>query len=79
MLQEHVDLVAGGFNGAAWRRPCGNDRRLTSIIEDAFADTNLRVPPGPAWLLGPGAVPGEWADICGFIKPQDSQDEWQVR
>ena len=36
-------LVAGDFNGAAWRRPCGNDRKLTSIIEEAFADTNLPV------------------------------------
>ena len=41
MLEEHVDLVAGDFNGAAWRHPCGNDRKLTSIIEEAFADTDL--------------------------------------
>ena len=47
MLQELVDLVAGEFNGAAWRRQCGGDRKLTSIIEEAFADTNLPVPPGP--------------------------------
>ena len=46
MLEEHVDVDAGDFNGAAWRRPCGSDRRLTSIIEEAFADTNLPVPPG---------------------------------
>ena len=38
MLEEHVDLVVGDFNGAAWRRPCGSDRKLTSIIEEAFAD-----------------------------------------
>ena len=31
----------------------------------------------PLW--GPGAVPGEWADVCGFIKPPDSHDKWQVR
>ena len=78
MLEEHVDLVAGDFNGAAWRRPCGSDRRITRIIEEAFADTNLPVPPGsPPWW-GPGAVPGQWADVSGFIKPPDSQDEWQV-
>ena len=41
-----MDLVAGDFNGAAWRRPYGNDRRLTNINEEAFADTNLPVPPG---------------------------------
>ena len=43
------------FNGAAWRRPCGNDRKLISIIEEAFADTNLPVPPGPT-PLGYGLV-----------------------
>ena len=46
MLEEHVDLVAGDFNGAAWRRPCGNDRKPTSIIEEAFADADLPMPPG---------------------------------
>ena len=74
MLEEHVDFVAGDFNGAAWRRPCGSDRRITSIIEEASADTNLQVPPGPT----PGGVPGIWADVCGLIKPTESHDEWQV-
>ena len=27
MPVEHVDLVALDVNGAAWRRPCGNDRK----------------------------------------------------
>ena len=71
-LEEHEDLVAGDFHGAAWRRPCGSDRRLTSILEEAFTDTNLLVPPGSTPLRGPGAVPGEWADVCVFIKPPDS-------
>ena len=53
-----MDLVAGDFNGPAWRHPCGNDRRLTSIIEEAFADTNLPVPPAPTPLWRPGGVPG---------------------
>ena len=78
MMEEHVDFVAGDFNGAAWRRPCGSDRRLTSIIEEASADTNLQVPPGPTPLRRPGGVPGEWADVCGFIKPTESHDECQV-
>ena len=52
--ETQVDLVASDFNRAAWRRPCGSDRRLTSIIEEAFANTNLPVPPGPTPLWGPG-------------------------
>ena len=35
MLKENVDLVAGDFNGAAWRRDNSNN---FSIIEEAFAD-----------------------------------------
>ena len=41
------------FNGAACCRPWSSDRRLTSIIEEAFADTNLPVPIGPTPLLRP--------------------------
>ena len=58
MLEEHVNLVAGDFNCTAWRRPCGNDRKLTSMIGEAFADTDLPMP---------GALPGEWADVCWFL------------
>ena len=33
--------------------------------------------PTPLWRLG--GVPGEWADVCGFLKPPESETEWQVR
>ena len=56
MLEEYVDVVAGGFNGAAWRRQWGNGR--LSIIQEAFADTDLPMPPGSTPLRSPGAVPG---------------------
>ena len=45
--QEQVDMVAGDFNGA-WRRQSGNVRRHISSIEEALANTNLPIPPGPA-------------------------------
>ena len=54
MLEEHVDLVAGDFNDAAWCRLCGNDRKFSSII----GDTDLSMPLGPTPVWGPGAVPG---------------------
>ena len=41
MLEEHVELVAGDFNGV---------RQATSIIEETFADTDLPMPPGPTPL-----------------------------
>ena len=43
MLEEHVNVVAGDFNGAAWRRDNSNS---ISIIEEAFADCALPMPPG---------------------------------
>ena len=49
MLDEKVDLVAGDYNGAAWRRDNSNN---ISIIEEAFADCALPMPPGPTPLWG---------------------------
>ena len=76
MLGEHVDLVAGDFNGAAWR--CSN-RNNISTIEEAFADCALPTPPGSTPLWGPGSIPGCWADVCRFLKPPKSDRYWKVR
>ena len=73
------DMVAGDFNGAAWRRQSGNEHRPISTIEEASANTYLPFPPVPAPLWGPGGVPGEWADVCGFIKPPGSEAECHIR
>ena len=79
MPQEHVDMVAGDFNSAAWRRQSGSDPRPISTIEEAFANTNLPVPPGPTPLWGPGGVPGEWSDVCGVSNPPGSERDSHVR
>ena len=79
MTQDQVDMVAGDFNGAAWRRQSSSDHRPISIIEEAFANTSLPIPPGPTPLWGPGNVPGEWTDEFGFINPLVSEKEWQLR
>ena len=36
-----------------------------------------RLAPTPLW--GPGTVPGEWTDVCGFVKPAKSHDVWKIR
>ena len=36
-------------------------------------------PPGPTPLWGSGSAPGEWADVCGFLKPPHSYGRWKVR
>ena len=76
MLDEKVDLLAGDFNGAAWR--CDNRKKI-SIIEEAFADCALPMPSGPPPLWGPGSTPGKWADVSGFLKPPESDRHWKVR
>ena len=35
--------------------------------------------PCPTPLWGPGAVPGKWADVCGFLKRPCSDGHWKVR
>ena len=76
MLGQHVDLVAGDFNGTAWR--CSN-RNNISTIEEAFADCALPAPPGPTPLWRPGSIPNNWADVCGFLQPPESDRYWKVR
>ena len=66
MISQEVDLVAGEFNGTAWR--CSNRDNL-STIDEAFTDCALPTPPGSTPLWGPGSIPDNWADLCGFLKP----------
>ena len=72
MHQQQVDMVAGDFNGPAWRRQSGSDSRLISSIEEAFVSTNLPLPT-PLWC--PGRAPGE----CGLLQPPRSEADWQIR
>ena len=52
MLQEDVDVVAGDFNGASWRRRSGWDQQFDSTLEAALTDVKLPVPPGPTPFVG---------------------------
>ena len=74
MISQIIDLVAGGFNGAAWR--C-RSRDNISTIDEVFSDCALPTPPGPTPLWGPGAIPNNWAAVCGFLNP-GSQRFWKV-
>ena len=65
-ISQDIDLVAGDFNGAVWR--CRSRDHLSSI-DEASADCTLPTPPGPTPLWGPGSIPNNWADVCGFFKP----------
>ena len=76
MFQEQVDMVAGDFNGVSWRcsQAMNSDPlALSGRRRWGLANTCLAVPPGPTPLWRPGGVPGEWADVCGFIKPPGSE------
>ena len=75
MISQNIDLVAGDFNGAAW---CCRSRDNISTIDEVFSDCALLTPPGPTPLWGPGSIPNNWADVCGFLKPPGSQRFWKV-
>ena len=47
MISQEVDLVAGDFNGTAWR--CRSRDNL-STIDEALMDSILPTPPGPTPL-----------------------------
>ena len=53
MISQKVDLVAGDFNGTAWR--C-RSRNNISTIDEAFTDCALPSPPGPPPLWGLGSI-----------------------
>ena len=75
MVSQDIDLVAGDFNGTAWR--CLS-RDNVSTIDEVFSDCALPTPPGPTPLWGPGSIPNNWADVCGFLKLPGSQRFWKV-
>ena len=75
MISQEVDLVAGDFNGTAWR--C-RSRNNVSTTDEAFTDCALPTPPGPTPLWGPGSIPDNWADVCGFFNPLGYHRFWKV-
>ena len=75
MISQEVDLVAGDFNGTAWR--CRSRDNL-STIDEAFTDSTLPTPLGTTPLWKPGSIPDNGADVCGFVKPPGSQRSWKV-
>ena len=76
MVGQQIHVVAGDFNGTAWR--CSN-RDNISTLDEAFADCALPTPPGPTPLWGLGSIPNNWADVCGFLKAPGSDRFWKVR
>ena len=64
MISQEVDLVAGDFNGTAWRY---RSKDNLSTIDEAFTDCTLLTPPGRTPLWGPGSIRDMWADVCGFL------------
>ena len=53
MQEEHVDLVAGDFNGAAWRQSNCNNPQPTSILEGSICRHRLSDAAWPHTVVGP--------------------------
>ena len=76
MLAEQVDLVAGDFNGTAWRRQTNTGN--LSIIEEAFADTDLPMPPGPTPLWGPRGQCQVLGQTFAVFSSPESTSAWSL-
>ena len=61
------------------QRGGAGNRNNISTIDEALADCALPTPLGPAPLWRPGSIPNNWADVCGFLEPPDSDRYWKVR
>ena len=61
------------------RRFQRDNRNNISTIEEALTDCALPAPLGPTPLWGPGSIPNNRADVCGFLKPPGSDRYWKVR
>ena len=59
-IGQQIDLVAGDFNGTAWR--CSN-RDNISTVDEAFKDCASPTPPGPTPLWRPASIPNNCADV----------------
>ena len=74
VISPEVDLVAGDFNGTAWRY---RSKDNVNTIDEAFTDRTWPTPRGRPPLWGLGSIPDMWADVCGFLKPPGSQRFWE--
>ena len=70
MIGQQIDLVAGDFNGTAWR--CSS-RNNISTIDEAFTDCALPTPPGPAPLWDPDQFRTTGLTSVDFFKPPGIQ------
>ena len=75
MIGQQIDVVAGDFSCTAWRY---SNRDNISTIDEGFADCDLPTPPVPTPSWGPGSIPNNWTDACGFLKPPGSDRYWKV-
>ena len=64
----------------AKKRGIGKNLILTirAVMLNEKADL-VPMPPSSTLLCSPGAVPGEWADVCGILNHPSSNEQWKVR
>ena len=70
MISQDIDLVAGDFNGTAWR--C-RSRDNISTIDEVFSDCALPTPLGPTPLWRPARTIGQtFVDFSNHLALNDS-------
>ena len=70
MLEEHVDLVTGDINGAAWCQSNSNNPQPTSIIEEAFCRHRFSDAAWPHTVVRPRCSTRRMERCELFVKPR---------
>ena len=79
MTHEDVDMLAGDFTGASWRRKTGPDQQFDRTLGEALKNARLPVPPGPHHCgRRPRGIPSEWTRVW-VCQAANSQSEWLTR
>ena len=76
----HHDLSTDWFwlHVISMEQHCDAATETTSVLSTKLLQTarcQRRRAPTPLW--GPGSIPNNWADFCGFLKPPDSDRYWR--
>ena len=74
MISQEVDLVAGDFKEQ--RGVVAAETNSVLLMKPFLIVPCLRQW-APHRCGGPGSIPNNWADVCGFLKPPGSQRFWK--
>ena len=71
-------VLQGVISRASFRRQRRGGESFYTVMSPHINNNYAKEAPGPTPLWGPGSIPVNCADICGFLKPAGSHRFWKV-